>query len=153
MDKFDRAVSTYMKLCDVLDEQGWHYQKHDERLTVTLTVTGDDIPMFFIIRVAESSESLTIISPMEICFPEDKRTEGAIAVAAASFGSVGSFDYDLTNGRVAFRMSERFTDREISAELIKNLIHFSVEVTDQYNDMFLALAKGYMDITAFIEKA
>ena len=79
--------------------------------------------------------------------------EGAIATCAASFGMAdGSFDYDLSDGTIVFRMTASFRESLIGEGLFQYMISCSCAMVDKYNDQFLALDKGIMSITDFIAK-
>ena len=45
--KYEKALNVYNVLLATLDDMKWKYEKNDKELTVTYTVTGEDIPMTF----------------------------------------------------------------------------------------------------------
>ncbi len=148
--KVYRAKQVYKMLCDVLDGMGWVYEKEEELLLVHFGVTGEDIPMKFVITADAERQMICLTSPLPFKMEADKRVEGAIAVCMASYGMAdGSFDYDISDGSISFRMTESFHDCALAEPLFEYLISCACSMVDKYNDKFLSLSKGLVDITAF----
>lgn len=152
--KMELAKQVYQTLCDAIERREWNFGKDEEKLLVHFGVSGDDIPMQFILIVDAERQLIRLMSPMPFKMSESKRMEGAIATCAASFGMAdGSFDYDLSDGTIVFRMTASFRESLIGEGLFMYLISCSYVMVDKYNDQFLALDKGVMSITDFIAKA
>lgn len=152
--KMELAKQVYQTLCDAIERREWNFGKDEEKLLVHFGVSGDDIPMQFILIVDAERQLIRLMSPMPFKMSESKRMEGAIATCAASFGMAdGSFDYDLSDGTIVFRMTASFRESLIGEGLFLYLISCSYVMVDKYNDQFLALDKGVMSITDFIAKA
>lgn len=150
--KRERARIVYDTICAALDERDWKYEKDDDELLVHFTVTGDDLPMQFLIFADIDRQLVRLLSPMPFDMSEDKRIEGTIAICHANYGLTdGSFDYDLSDGRISYRMTHSFMDNDISTEIILYMIDFTGAVVDKYNDKFFALNKGFLDIEKFLE--
>lgn len=151
--KMELAKQVYQTLCEAIERREWNFGKDEERLLVHFGVSGDDIPMQFILIVDAERQLIRLMSPMPFKMSESKRMEGAIATCAASFGMAdGSFDYDLSDGTIVFRMTASFRESLIGEGLFQYMISCSCAMVDKYNDQFLALDKGIMSITDFIEK-
>lgn len=151
--KMELAKQVYKTLCEAIESRQWRYGKDEDKLLVHFGVSGDDIPMQFILIVDAERQLVRLMSPMPYKMSEAKRMEGAIAACAASFGMAdGSFDYDLSNGRIAFRMTASFRESLIGEGLFQYMISCSCAMVDKYNDQFLAIDKGLMSITDFIAK-
>lgn len=149
---FSKTVFT--TLCDVMERRGWKYEKDEKDLTVHFIVSGDDIPMQFILVIDAERQLIRLMSPLPFKMSEDKRIDGAIATCAASFGLAdGSFDYDLTEGRIIFRMTASFRESLIGEELFHYMIECSCVTVDEYNDKFLAIDKGLLSVSDFIENS
>lgn len=72
---------------------------------------GDDITKDFIILVDGERQLVRVMLPMHFNVTEDKRVEGAIATCMVNYRlSDGSFDYDVTGGKIAFRMTASFRE-------------------------------------------
>ena len=55
-------------------------------------------------------------------------------------------------GAIVFRMTASFREGTIGEGLFQYLISCACAMVDKFNDQFLALNKGLMSITDFIEK-
>ena len=151
--KMELAKQVYQTLCEAIERREWNLGKDEEKLLVHFGVSGDDIPMQFILIVDAERQLIRLMSPMPFKMSESKRMEGAIATCAASFGMAdGSFDYDLSDGTIVFRMTASFRESLIGEGLFQYMISCSCAMVDKYNDQFLALDKGIMSITDFIAK-
>lgn len=148
------AKTVFTTLCDAMENRGWKYEKDEQDLTVHFIVSGEDIPMQFILVIDAERQLIRLMSPLPFKMSEDKRIEGAIATCAASFGLAdGSFDYDLSEGRIIFRMTASFRESLIGEELFHYMIECSCVTVDEYNDKFLAVDKGLLSISDFIENS
>jgi hypothetical protein len=145
------AQKVYKTLCDALDGWKWHYTKNNDDLKVRFTVEGDDIPMEFNIFVDPERQLVRLLSLMPFRFSEDKRVEGAVATCYANFKFAdGSFDYDMEDGSVFFRLTSSFRDSLISVDALQYMINCACYSVDEYNDKFLMISKGALSITDFL---
>ena len=152
-DKKMLAQQVYQTVCAALEARDWKYKKEEADLLVRSGVRGDDLPIEFVIAVDEERQLIRVLSPLPFKMSEDNRVDGAIAVCAANFGMVdGSFDYDLANGRIVFRMTASFRESTIGQLLIQYMISCTIAMVDEYNDKFLALNSGVMKVEAFFQK-
>ena len=153
VDKMANAQQVYETLCKALDRRGWKYGKDEEKLLVHFGVRGDDIPMNFIIYVDAERQLVRLMSPLPFKMSEEKRMEGAIATCAATYGMAdGSFDYDLSNGEIVFRMTASIRESQLGEGLFQYMMSCACAMADKYNDQFLALDKGIMSIADFLAK-
>ena len=151
--KMELAKQVYKTLCDAIENREWKFGKDEEKLLVHFGVNGDDIPMQFILVVDAERQLIRLMSPMPFKMSEAKRMEGAIATCAATYGMAdGSFDYDLSDGEIVFRMTASFRESLIGEGLFQYMISCACAMVDKYNDMFLAIDKGLLSITDFIAK-
>ena len=147
-----KAVEVYDTLCSMLDNIGWKYDKVEEKLMVKSGVKGDDLPIDFLVVVKPRNQVVQFISSMPFNMPEDKRVEGALAICTANYGLVdGSFDYDLSDGQIVFRLTSSYRDSLLSEALFEYMIMVSASTIDKYNDRFFMLAKGMITLEQFIE--
>lgn len=148
------AETVYADLCASLDRREWHYKRFDDDLVISFGVTGEDIPMEFVLMVDAERQLLRVFSQLPFTVPEDKRMELAIATCVATNGLAdGSFDYDITNGKISFRLTASFRESKIGDGLFQYLIGCSSFTVDKYNDKFFAVCKGYMSVNDFISQA
>ena len=147
-----KAKETYAILCKMLDDGDWKYKKIEEDLVISAGIKGDDFPIEFIMRVNPRSEVISFISWMPFKVEESKRIDMALAVCAANYGMVdGSFDYDITDGTILFRLTSSYRESIISPELLEYMIMVSASTVDEYNDKFFMISKGMLTVQQFIE--
>lgn len=147
-----KAVEVYDTLCSMLDNINWKYEKVEEKLMIKSGVKGDDLPIDFLVIVKPNNEVVQFISSLPFNMPEDKRVEGALAICAANYGMVnGSFDYDLSDGQILFRLTTSYRESLLSEALFEYMVMVSASTIDKYNDRFFMLAKGMITLEQFIE--
>ncbi len=152
-DKRQQALNAYQLLCDTLDQRNWNYGKDEEKLVVHFGVNGDDLQIRLIIAVDEDREVIRVMSPLTFEMSEDKRMDGVIALNAINYELAdGSFDYELSSGRIVFRMTSTLRDCRIDEALFQYLVDCTCAVVDEYNDQLLALDKGYLSLEDFLKK-
>ncbi len=147
------ADQAYKTLCNALDAKNWSYEKHEEERSVTFSVKGDDLPMDFMVFIDEDRQLIRLFSPMPFKFGEEKLIEGAIAAcAASSIMADGNFDFNISEGKVIFRIIASYRDSIIGEGLMHYLIDCACAVVDKYNDKFFAINKGILGLDCFIEE-
>ncbi len=151
--KMEQAKRVYETLCSAIENRQWKFGKDEEKLIVHFGVNGEDIPMQFILMVDADRELVRLLSPLPFKMSEDKRMDGAIATCVASYKMVdGSFDFDLSDGRIVFRMTASFKESTVGEGLFQYMISCSCAMVDKYNDLFMAINKGLLSISDFIKK-
>ncbi len=149
----DRAKKNFDALCASLDNRGWTYEKMEDKLMIKSGVKGDDLPIEFFVRIIPRNEVVQFISILPFNMPEDKRVDGAIAVCAANYGLIdGSFDYDLSDGEIRYRLTCSYRESVLTDEQLRYMVNCAASTTDDYNDKFFMLAKGMMTVQQFIEQ-
>ncbi len=151
-DKLVQAKKIYEQFCAVLEKEGWHYNRHDDKLTITCGARGKSLNMDMYILVDADRYVITLFSPLPFKMAEDKRVDGAMAVAMANYGMTsGSFDYDLSDGEIRYRMTQSFRNSRLDDELLLAMLYTTCATVDQYNDKLLCISTGVMDMDAFID--
>lgn len=146
------AQSVYETACRALDAKGWKYTRHDDDLVISCGARGEDLPMDLLIVVNARAQVVSVISPMPFKISEEKRVDGALAVCVANYGLVnGTFDYDLSDGEIRFRVVSSFRGSILSEELINYMVIIAAGTVDDYNDKFLAVSSGIMTLQQFVE--
>ena len=147
-----QAKKVFDTLVNMLDSKGWSYDKHEDKLLITSGVKGDDFPIEFIVLVQPNNQVVQFISRLPFTIPEEKRVDGAIAVCVANFGLVdGSFDYDVSDGELRYRLTSSYRESTLGEELFEYMIMVAANTVDRYNDRFFMLSKGMIDIQRFME--
>lgn len=152
-NKLENAMLAYRTICSALDARDWKYEKDTDKLLVHFGVNGEDLPVDFIIYADADRQLVRLLSPLLFKMSEEKRMEGALATCAASWGMVdGSFDYDLADGTILFRMAASLRESTIGVGLIQYMISCACAMVDKYNDKFLAINKGILSIQDFLKE-
>lgn len=145
------ALENYFALCETLDKMDWKYTKEEDELIVRVGVSGDDIPMDFIIKIDEKRQLIRVLSFLPFKFDGKSIVDGSIATSQINYLLAdGSFDFDVSDGSVLFRMTASYNDSLISRLLLVHMINYSCTVVDKYNDKLMMLANGLIDIKTFL---
>ena len=146
------ARLVYETMCNALEEREWKFKKFDSDFTISLGVRGDDLPMDVVMMVRADAQVISLFSPLPFKIAEDKRVEAGLAVCVANYGLVnGSFDYDISDGEIRFRVCSSFRESLIGGELFNYMLHIAINTIDKYNDRFLMISKGIIDLQKFVE--
>lgn len=147
-----KAKKIYSTMVSALKKSDWHFAEDEDNLTIISSFSGEDIPIKYIIQVDAEREVVQFMSPMMFRMPEDKRVDGAIAVCVANYGMVnGSFDYNINDGEISFRLTTSYVGCEIGEEFFMHMMVVALSTTDRYNDKFLMLSKGVITVQQFVE--
>ena len=147
------ATTIYETLCETLDERNWKYARHDDDRVITFGVSGDDLPMDMIIICDADYQLVRLLSPFSFKVPQDKRVEMALATCHVNYQLAdGSFDMDLGDGDLLFRLTSSFRESLISKEMLNYMINVSCSTIDEYNDKFLMICKGVLSVQDFMTK-
>jgi hypothetical protein len=151
MTNEQRAKIVYDKVKAHLTGNDFKYECDDQKMTIVLRATGEDLPLLVFASVDADRQLIRILSPIPVKMPEDKRIEGAVASAVANYGIVaGNFDYDMSDGEIRFRVTQSFREGDVTDEIIRYMFGILFGTVDQYNDRFFMLAKGMMSLEQFI---
>ena len=147
-----QAQATYQTLLKMLQENDWHFERDDKKLTIECSAKGDDLSMDITFRIDAERQLAILYSHMPFTIPEDKRSKLAIAVSIANYRMVdGSFDYDFLSGRILFRMTSSFLDSIIDKKLLEYMLYVSCHTIDEYNDKFLVISQMDMPLDQMIK--
>ena len=148
-----KAKEVYRTLLKMLDAKKFKYERHDEDLLIKSGIRGEDLPVEFLMVVMPKNEVVQFISPMPFNIAEDKRVEAAVAVAIANYGLInGSFDFDLSDGEIRFRLTSSYRDSTLGKDLFEYMMMVGASTVDNYNDKFLMLSKGIITVEQFMEQ-
>ena len=153
MAKSAEAIRVYEMFKANLTNHHFKFDPHDDDLVISMTVHGDDLPQPTLVIVLDDRSVVQVISPIPSHIPEDKRVDAAVAVCVANYGMVnGSFDLDMSDGEIRFRVTQSYRGMELSDDFITYCLGIAFQTTDKYNDRFFLLGKGLMTLEQFIEK-
>ncbi len=136
-------------ICRAMEALRYSYDSVSDR-QIDFTVSGKDIPMRFSMAVSEERQIVALYSPLPFSVEAEKVSELAVALSSVNYRLAdGSFDYDIPNGSVLFRMTANYLDSEIGIELLDYMIRCSVMTVDRYNDKLLMLSRGLISLDEF----
>ena len=140
-------------MCSTLDSNEFKYKKDDENLIIEFVAQGDDFPIEININTDADRQLIVLLSHLPFVISEDKRLNVAVATSIVNNILVdGSFDFDITDGHMFFRMTSSFIESDIGNDLFLYMVMVSCQIIDDYNDKFLMLGKGMMSIEDFLPK-
>ena len=146
------AQKVYQAFIDHMTKKGFHFDRHDDDLVISMIAQGEDLPQPTIIRVLAERDIVQIVSPIPYNIPDDKRQEAAVAAAVANYGIInGSFDFDIRDGEVRYRITHYYGDTEMTEKQVEYLLQCIWFTTDNYNEKFFMLGMGKMTLQEFIE--
>ena len=148
----EKAKEVFSTLIDMLDEKDWKYEVDEEKLLIHSNMNGDDFPITYIMLVDPKHEVVQFLSKLPCEMPEDKIVEGALAVCGANYGLCeGSFDFNLSDGSIFFRLTSNYSDSMISKTSLEHIMFVAAFTVDRYNDRFFLLSKGTINLQQFME--
>lgn len=150
--KMKMGQNVYETICAMFDELEYKYERHDDDLVITCSVRGDDLPMDILFAVRPKRQIVQLISPMPFNVPEDKRFDIALATTVVNNRLVdGSFDFNMANGKVSFRLTASYIESILGKELFQYMLMVSASTIDAYNDKFFMISKNMMSFEQFLE--
>ena len=150
-EKNVNAREVFQVLCDGLDQMGWNYDAEPEKLKILFHVKGEDLPMTFVMAVDADRKLVSLISILPFRFKEEKILDGAIATCYANYKAFdGSFDLNIRDGSVAFRMTTSYRDSIIGPKMVEYLVGWASLAVDDYNDKFFMINQGMLSVEDFI---
>lgn len=149
----EKAKQVYETLCAALEAEDWKFQRDEENLRIESSAQGEDLPIDIRIKVVPKQQLILLLSEIPFKFPEDKRVDGAVAVSIVNDRLVdGCFDYDIKSGEIWFRLTSSYIESEVSMEVFKYMLYVSCQTVDDYNDKFLMVGKGMMEMNALFSE-
>ena len=146
------AKEVYKNLAEMLDARDWKYGKDEENFIIYFGVNGDDMNMPFVIFVDSDRQLVRLSSRFPFKVDKDSRVTVAVALNYVNYQLAdGSFDFNVGDGTISFRMTSSFRESVIGAELFSYMVDCTAETVDRYNDKVLALANKEMDIGQFVD--
>lgn len=157
MSKESEAQVVYNTLCSTLDNMKWTYSKQEENLEVRTSAVGNDLTMKLYMKVDANRSVMYLKSGMPFTVPTDRIDIMVKAVIAANWAMLnGSFEMDMSDGYIAFKVVVPFMESIISEKVCHYMINMSCRMIDTFNDKFQKVAEGSMTLSefqAFADKA
>lgn len=144
--------TVYETICQMFDDKGFHYQRHDDQHYVTCTLRGEDIPMDIIFDVRDERQLVKLVSFMPFKVPEDKKMDVILAITAVNNWLIdGAFVFDIEKGIITFTLTSSYIESILGKELFEYMLMVSASTIDDYNDKFMMIAKGMMSFEQFLQ--
>ena len=151
--RMNKAFKTF---CAYLDGRNLKYDTEKTESgssKISLSGKGKDLTISFSIFFDVKNELISLLSQMPFDFKSDKMIEGALACAIVSDNlREGSFDFNIANGRVFYRLTNTVKGMDVSRELCEHIFEISTLTVDNYNDKLFMVAKGMMTTQEFYDK-
>lgn len=150
MSKEMEAKSMYNTLCKTLDDMKWQYNKEEEKLIVRTSAVGEDLSMKLYMKIDADRSVMYLKSPMPFNIPADKCEILCRAAIIANWQMLnGSFEMDLADGYLGFKVVVPFMESIISTKTCHYMINLSCRMVDKFNDKFQSLVDGKMTLDQF----
>ncbi|MBQ7319832.1 MAG: hypothetical protein IJW97_06640 [Clostridia bacterium] len=147
-----QALEMYNTLKLALNEMEYRYTEDVEKLRIRLTIYGEDIPMDLLIMIDADRKLIRLMSSLPFKMSEDKRVEGSLLTNHVNYLLAdGSFDYDMRDGEILFRLTASYRESLISTALLRYMINVSCSTIDKVNDKFMLVNKGAMSLSDFVK--
>lgn len=154
MSKESEALIVYNTLCSTLDNMKWTYNKEEDNLVVRTSAVGNDLTMKLYMKIDADRSVMYLKSGMPFSVPSDSLDNVAKAVIMANWAMLnGSFEMDLSDGYIAFKVVVPFMESIISEKVCHYMINMSCRMIDTFNDKFQKIAQGNMNLAEFKEFA
>jgi len=149
----EKAREVYNSIVEALEAREWTFDRNDEDLIIKTGIKGEDLPIEFLLIVNPRNEVIQFISRLPYNIPEEKRIDAAVAVCVANYGLVdGSFDYDVRDGEIRYRVTCSYIGSDVPADLVEYIIFIGVKTVDEYNDRLFMLSKGMISVQEFLDQ-
>ncbi|MBE6689459.1 MAG: hypothetical protein E7588_09365 [Ruminococcaceae bacterium] len=146
------AMSVYNTICTTLDNMGLTYKKHEEKLVITLGHQGEDMVHDILIIVNAKQQAITMLEHLPFRIDDEKVVDMCIAICCINKGLIsGGFTYGLGN-EVDYEITQFCNDVEISEGFVERMIMTLVMTVEEYDDKLMALNKGYIKATDFLDE-
>lgn len=127
-------------------------EQSDARTHIRISFTGSDLPMTLHLILRADRQIVSVLSAMPFRMSAERMHDAAVAVIAANHGLIdGSFDLNMQTGEIYFRLTTAFMQTTLSEELFSYLMFVSAETIDRFNDRFMDLNTGKLDLAGFLE--
>ena len=153
VDKAKRAKEIFQLICLALDNRNWKYNKNADKLSVSFSVVGKDLPMHLKLFVETEREIVTCYTTQDFTVPEDKVPAFCMGVCAINNHLIdGSFDFDIMRREVNYRLTVSYHDAIVGTEVFEYMFDCSTATVDDVNVQMKSFAEGKMDYDRFIKE-
>ncbi len=145
------STEIYKKICEMFESLELKYENDAEKFAARCTIQGEDIPISVNMQIDSEKKLIFALSYIPITIPEEKRIDMAIAVSVTNSKLVdGSFDFDIKEGNLFFRITNSYLDGKMGVDTLKYMFICAVRTIEDFNDKFMKLVEGSLKIDYFI---
>lgn len=144
-----QAQEIFERFCNYLKSVDWHFDTDTSNgnFIILASARGDDLLINFIVQVDPQRQLISLFSNMPFNMDKEKLFEGAVATSIINhLLADGSFDYDVHDGSILFRMTTSWRGGAISDDVFEYLMMVAYKTIDEYNDKLLMISKGVMSV-------
>lgn len=146
-DGVQTARDNFSKLCAVLDDNNFKYEKNEEELSVRCIGKGKELPIELIIKFNPKLEIVSLLSPLPFTVNEESRKAAAVAVARINFGMVdGNFDFNYSTGKLIFRLTASFANSILGKDAFEYVLFTSLQTLEEYSGKLLTVCEQNMSV-------
>lgn len=153
MSKESEAKALFGTLCNALDDMQWTYNKDEENLVLETAATGDSFTIRLRVRINADRQVMYLKSPLPFNVKEDTRELLTKAICYANYQILnGSFEYDQSDGYVAFKVVVPFMNSLIGKAVCNYMIIMSCKMMDTFAEPLLLLTNKEIDYDEFCKR-
>ena len=150
-NKLEYSKILYNMLFEVIDEREYFYRKFDDKLVIQFMARYGKIPLQINTYIDEEHEFIKMIGILYTSFDEEKRLEGAIAIAHLnSYLANGNFEYDINDGSIRYKLVQCYAESKISKDLLDDMIENILTLTDIFREKFIKINDGELPLEDFL---
>ena len=151
--KKQAADELYALICDTVKERAFEYNQKPDEKSVELVVNVDERTIQPIIYVDPKNELIRFFHYLNCGFGVRKCLDGAVASSTVTAKiQYGSFDFDYSGNTVIFRLEIPYKESQISRETINLMLDYTITAINSYEQDFIVLSHGKIDLDKFLEK-
>ena len=146
-----RALEVYERVKGALSGAGIAFTSDAEKRTVSPAVPGMEGAFELEYYVSEVHETLLLTAHLPCKMPEQRRIDGALAIACANTCIVnGSFKYELGDGSVFFCVAVSYASLGLTSGAVLDMIRQATQAVDRFGISLFRLANGFISLEAFL---
>lgn len=138
-------------IATALEEKHMPCEQYEDMLIIKSWSLSKD-PVVFCMMIDEKRETVTFFSKYKFNIPEEKRIDAAAAVCKICFRVNGTFDYDLNDGSIQYRLTTWYKYAPLTVEHVKYMIDIGLASVILQEDKLRSFAKGQTTLKELLSK-
>jgi hypothetical protein len=138
-------------VCAMLENHNLKYEADASELKILCGIQGEDFPVRMQIIIDDDHKLVALYSQLPFEVQENKRIDMALAISQINNHLAdGSFDYDMRDGSILFRLTLSYIDSIIGEDALFYQLLISFQTIDEYNDKLFLVSNGSISIEDFL---